>query len=182
MLKKTMAQQIRDVFNEIGKNKDGEAVPVSAARIAEYLDVKDDSQRKNAMYCTLTDLRDRGEIFNVSRGVYQFKHINKKPFVRTVMWRILRSRKKVNAEDLMELAGASENYAKEWLRVLETRKIVKKMKGGSYRLVNDVVNEPVSSKRAERLRNWRKKKKEAMAALDRAVMAIDDAKKILEED
>lgn len=173
---KAIAQKVRDAFREIGEDKE-----VSAAQLAVHLGLKTGRQ-KAPFYCALTDMRKRGEIVNISRGVYRFKDVPKKPFVRTVMWRVLRSRKKVNTEDLMELAGASEPYAKEWLRILEKRKIVKKMKGGSYRLINDVVKEPVSKERAERLKDWRKRRKEAMAALDRASMAIDNAKKILEED
>ncbi len=174
---KTMAQKVREAFNEIGRDQD----EITATQLVEHLGLST-SKQKPSVYCTLTDMKSRGEIVSVSRGVYRYKTVKKKPFVRTVMWRILRSRKKVKVEDLIELAGASEPYAVEWLRMLKKRNIVKKMKGGSYRLVNDVVNEPVSLERAERLKNWRKRKKAAMAALDRASAAIDDARKILKKD
>lgn len=172
----SMAGKVRNALKKLGRS--GEEI--SASALAEHMGLRT-HKKKIPLYATLTDMRKRGEVISIKKGVYQFKPI-KKTLLRTIMWRILRAGKKASVEDLMELAGASEAYAQEWLRMLEKREIVKKMKGGIYRLVDDVVIEPENTERVERMRNWRKKKKLAMAALDKASKAIDTAKKALKED
>ncbi len=105
------------------------------------------------------------EIKMVGRGVYCY-HPIKRTFTRTKMWRILRSRKKVTVEDLQELAGASQAYAKEWLGTLLKKEIVRKNKAGLYRLIDDMVTEPIDYQRVERLKAWRRQKKRLQKILD----------------
>lgn len=171
----TMAGRTRAAMAALSQ----ESETVTAQALAGYLGLKTHEER-SPMYVALSDMKSRGEIQDAGvRGVYRFIALKKKPFLRTVMWRILRARKSVTVDDLMELAGASQFYAREWLGMLVKREIVKKMKGGRYRLLEDVVEEPVNTDRSERLKAWRKNKKTTLAALDRASDAIDVARAAL---
>ncbi|SDU27247.1 hypothetical protein [Desulfobacula phenolica] len=172
----TMAGKIRALLTRL--SRDSEIVTAQALAWELGLITREE---KLPMYGTLKDMRDRGELIDTGKkGEYRFKPAKKK-YLRTVMWRLLRARQIVTVEDLMELAGVSEEYAKEWLRMLTRQDIVKQMKAGVFKLVADPVVEPLNTDRAERLRDLRKRKK-AMAALDKASKAIDTAKKALSED
>jgi len=170
----TFADKVRGVFRNLGKeNKTVTAKAVAAALGLESYDAK------RPLYTTITDLKERGELIPGGKnGVYYVvpKPLVKQTYVRTVMWRLLRSRKNVTIEDLQELAGASEPYAREWLNMLEKRGVVKKMDAGNYRLIEDPVDEPINTDRAERLRKWREQKKKALSALDKASEAIEEAR------
>lgn len=67
----------------------------------------------------------------------------KKFKLKTIMWRLLKSRKVVSYDDLQELAGVSRSYAQEWMATLVRRKVVKKLDSGKYRLSEH--EEPVVS-------------------------------------
>lgn len=58
-----------------------------------------------------------------------------KPRLKTVMWRLLQSRKVVTYDDLQELAGVSRCYAQEWMATLIKRGIVRKLSKGRYQLI-----------------------------------------------
>ena len=174
----TFAEKVRAALGELTRESD--VVPASA--LADALGL-DNYKAKRPMYSVIKDMRERGELVQAGqKGVYRFTPV-KKTFLRTVMWRVLRSRQKVTVEDLQELAGASKSYAQEWLNMLERREIIKRMKGraGLYRLIEDVVVEPVNTDRIEKLKNWRRQRKEALLALDQASVAIDRARDALKK-
>ncbi|MBA3012941.1 MAG: hypothetical protein KKF12_18525 [Proteobacteria bacterium] len=66
---------------------------------------------------------------------------HEKTQIKTIMWRLLRSRKVVTYEDLQELAGASRSYAQEWMATLIKREVVRKLSKGRYQLINDAAPE-----------------------------------------
>ncbi len=129
----------------------------------------------------INDLRKTGEIVNMSRGVYTYAGKQKgKPEIRERMWRILRARRNVSVDDLMELAGASEDYAKQWLRMLDRRGVIR-AKNGRYRMIEDPIDMPEDDAKAEALRRLRgTKKAQALKALDSASASIAYARGIME--
>lgn len=128
------------------------------------------------------DMRKSGEIQSVTRGVYMYMgKAKKKKQTKDVMWRALRAMRNMTVEDLREMSGAGEGYAKEWLWMLKRRGVVAE-RNGRYRLINDTGPNgmPENEEKAEKLRVLRLKKKEAaLAALARAEAAIKEAREAM---
>jgi len=126
----------------------------------------------------LSELFKAKSLSRIRQGVYGRPQEQKQEDKRVVMWRILRMRRRVAVDDLVEMADVAPDYAKEWLRMLVQRGVVRKhqqpgMKG-TWQLINDTVDMPEDDTKADRLRALRKKKKEA------AVSVIDGALKQLQ--
>jgi len=123
------------------------------------------------------DLIKAGVLIRVERGRYAWKDLERtEPTIQEKMWRALRSARVTDVEELQELAGASEDYAREWLQMLARRKIVRRLKGGKWQMIEDQVEMPADEEKAERLRRMRRKRKEAQEAMDRAFAAIAEAR------
>jgi DNA-binding transcriptional ArsR family regulator len=155
------------------------ASEVSAKQLISALNLT--SQRdKHDLYRTLHDFVKRGEVKALTPGVYKYLHKSSKKELKSTMWRLLRARKTVTIEDIQELSGASRKYVVEWLKMLEKRGIVRRFREGKYRLVKDTVVEPENTEKAFRIRELRKKRKEeALTALNDASIAINTAKTAL---
>ena len=139
----------------------------------------DDLKMRQAM----RDLAKAGEFEHMGKGVYKIlqKPLGK-PQIQEVMWRVLRARRTVTLADMEELAGAAPTYATEWLKMLSRRKIVRHLKNGNWQMVKDPgPTMPLNDEKAERLRRLRAKKKEALEAMDRAFMAIAEARMAMSE-
>jgi len=109
-------------------------------------------------------------------GVYRWTGQAAKPSKQEVMWRYLRARRAVTAEELQEVAEASANYVQEWLRLLDSQK-VGRWEGDVFRLVKDPGPEPPRNEsKAEYLRRRREQKKQALAKLDAAFVAVAEAR------
>ncbi|MDZ7831658.1 MAG: hypothetical protein U5L07_07885 [Desulfobacterales bacterium] len=119
----------------------------------------------------LTDLMRAGRVERIARGIYRATGKKAAPNTREVMWRILRARGRADVSDLMELAGASENYAREFLQSLTRQGVTKKVRGVWY-LAEDPVHLPDDTQKAARLKRIRENKKAAFAAADEAFSAI----------
>ena len=136
---------------------------------------KEDTRVQNVV----CEFKRTGEMISISRGVYLYVgRPKKKKEVRVVMWRALRAMRNVTVEDMREMSGASDVYAREWLRALKRQEVVAE-KNGRYRLIKDLGPNgmPENEEKAKALRDLRLKKKERMlAALDRAEAAIQDAR------
>jgi len=129
----------------------------------------------------MQSLFQRGEVERVSRGRYRLKSISK----RARMWKIIRARGKVTAEDLVELTGVCLQYALEYLRVLETQKLmVRKRRGDNkllYLLKNDIgpITPFASNTEVARLLAWKRVMKartqvdQAMNTFSRELEAYD---------
>lgn len=140
------------------------------------------------MLNTLSELKKAGKVVRVEQGVYALAKPETKPELREVMWRILRMRKRVTVDDLVEMAGASVEYARDWLHMLAVRKVVRKIDQGAasnprvWQLINDTVEMPVDTSNAARLRDLRKKNKaQALSLLNAAHDLIDTARKAITE-
>jgi hypothetical protein len=123
---------------------------------------------KQYMYGVLKNMRKTGEIERVRRGVCVYKGKDK-PHLHEIMWRFLRARKVVTIDDLREIAGASRNYATEWMRMLQKHELVKVIRTGNlrkYQLISDQVAVPQNDEKAKKFRRARRqKKREALACL-----------------
>jgi transposase len=126
----------------------------------------------------LSDLLRQGRLSRVRQGVYGPPTGAPPPAqLAEVMWRILRMRRRVTVEDLVEMAGASRKYAMEWLRMLVKREVVVKhqLTGGKafWQLVNDQLEPPANTDKAASLRALRRKRK------TNALKMIEEAKRAL---
>lgn len=109
-------------------------------------------------------------------GVYFWTGQAAKPSKQEVMWRYLRARRAVTAEELQEVSEASADYVREWLRLLVTQKLVRR-EGENYRLVKDPGPEPPRNEsKAAYLKRRRERKKQALAKLDAAFAAVAEAR------
>lgn len=180
MKHKGLAAKIREALRSLGK----EGKEIESSVLAIKLDMVVDKE-KQVLYRALRDFVKSGEVTQIRRGVCVYNSGNKPPQLQEIMWRYLRARKTVTIDDLVEISGASREYASEWVYMLARREIVEKIRLGrarKYRLISDPVVMPKDSARADRLMELRKqKKKEALAALVAVDTAVREAqKKILE--
>lgn len=153
----------------------GHGGEITADAISKTLDVRTRKEHKRLLN-TLSELSLSGRLHRVRQGVYGPPLVQPLPDRRVVMWRILRMRRRVTVDDLVELAGVSASYALEWLRALVAREVVIKQQAtgqkGTWLLINDTVDMPVDTEKAERLRALRRRQK---AALQEDLEVIDAA-------
>ena len=172
-MKKTFAGKVRDIIA---------AAPgeIRTQEIAEKLDLVFDKE-KQPLYQALRDFVSAGEIEKVRQGVFLYKGKKNPAQLQEIMWRFLRSRKKVTVDDLIEISRAEKLYVKEWLQLLVRREIVRKYKNGNYLIIKDTVDMPKNEKKAQRLRRIRAEKKKALDALDKVVtMALEARMAVVE--
>ena len=158
---------------------------VTNKELAVALDLVSDADKRN-MYRVLTDLRKQNEVCRVRPGVHVYVGKSGDDELRQKLWRVFRRLCTVTVDDLMELTGASNDYAKEFLRMLVTRDVArriddpKRQDKSKYQMISDPVKMPEDQEKARRLRKLRKqKKREAMAALQAAELAIKKVRECL---
>jgi len=156
---------------EVRKIIAGSLGEISISEIADRLGIALPKTKKR-LYTTIRDLLRAGEIERRGEGVYAWKGKARKPDRREVMWRILRARRFVTVEDLQEMAGVSRDYAREWLRMILKKEIVRKERSG-YRLVSDPVEMPENTEKTEKLRDLRKRMAQAAALLRQAAQTLE---------
>ena len=137
------------------------------------------------MLNALSDHHKAGRVLRVRQGVYLPTPPNvltKPPEKRQVMWSLLKWRKVVSVDDLVELAGVSEDYAAEWLRMLEKHGQVKRNSDTRpWRLLGNPGEMPIDDQKADRLQAMRKRKHNALVCLELAQKAILQARRELNE-
>lgn len=116
-------------------------------------------RRHKILVDTLSDLYKAGRVRRLRQGVYAMVAKDAAPEIREVMWRVLRVRNVVTLEDLQEMAGASEEYAMEWLRTLERRELVTKLGNGRWQICTSEVSAPELTDNADKLKRIRRYKK-----------------------
>ncbi|MFZ0946139.1 MAG: type IV toxin-antitoxin system AbiEi family antitoxin domain-containing protein [Syntrophobacteraceae bacterium] len=141
----------------------------TSSDLAEKLGVQTYEDKKRA-YNTILELVRAKEIQRVSRGVYAYAgKPNQKPSKQKVMWNYFRMRMKCGAsitiEELQAAAKVSADYAREWLSFLIGIGYAKDHGNGRFQLLKDPVEMPLDEKKAERLRNLRKRKGEEVTAI-----------------
>lgn len=148
------------------------------------LNQKQKKQAYNILHHMVT--RD-DEAVKVRPGVYRYTGRKRLP-LEQVAWRLLRARKRMTVPDLVELAGMKASYARSWFKMLEKRGIVKMVGGGGHyngadpkiwQLVRDTVEMPANTQMLEKHRILKAKRQKAIAKIDMAQKAIDDARELL---
>lgn len=160
MARVSFAKQVRDALAELTAGS-GNAATTDEISIKLHLMTHKEHKR---LINTLSEMSRDGKISRVGKGLYRPAPTGGTPSICERMWSVLRMRKRVTVEDLMVMAGASEHYAKEWLRALERQEVVSKQGEGSlndctWALIKDIVEMPQNDAKAERLRELRKTKK-----------------------
>jgi hypothetical protein len=159
---------------------------VANKELAAALDLVSDAD-KRSMYRVLSDFRKQNEIRRVRPGVYVYAgKATGDDELRQKLWRVFRRLRTVTADDLVELTGASENYAKEFLRMLVKRDVARRIDDpgrqdkSKYQMITDPVKMPENEEKARRMRKMRRqKRREALVALHTAEMAIKKARECL---
>ena len=121
----------------------------------------------------LRDLRRSNEAVRMDQGVYQWAGRKEPVQLRQKMWTILRARRVVSVEDLMELTGASRGYAGEWVRMLERHELIRRLEDGRVQLVHDPVAMPENEDKAAKLKALRVR--QAVEKLHAAVKELEEA-------
>jgi hypothetical protein len=127
----------------------------------------------------MRDLLRSGEAARISEGEYRWAARKEPVQLRQKMWSILRARRVVSVEDLMELTGASRGYARQWTTMLEGHEVVRRLEDGRVQLVSDPVAMPTDATKAEKLKAIRVRN--ALAAVRERIEQVTVAVKELEE-
>lgn len=156
----SFAKQVRETLAELTADS-GKAATTDEISIKLRLMTYSDHKR---LINTLSEMSRDGKIERVGKGLYKSMQQTGKPNIAERMWSVLRMRKRVQVEDLMVMAGASNDYAKEWLRALERQDVVARQGEGNldnciWVLIKDTLDMPQNAEKAERLRDLRKNKK-----------------------
>ena len=177
-MKETFTGRIRDAGLILGRD----CGVFTIEQISNQAKIQTYAEEKK-MRQVMVGLAKAGEFERMGEGTYSMLRLPPgKPQIQEVMWRVLRARRTVIVADMEELAGASPTYATEWLQMLGRRKIVRHLKNGKWQMVTDPgPTMPLNDEKAERLRNLRAKKKEALDCMDRAFMAIAEARMAMSE-
>lgn len=178
---KGFANQVRTVLQEMASTK-----PVHVKDVAVKLDLVSHIDKK-PMYKTLQDFLKSGEIERTGTDMFLYKgrKSQQKPELREILWRVLRARRSVSVEDLVELSGASKDYVQQWLKMLTRQDVVSVDKRPNqktfYALIQDTVTMPTDDKKAEKLRAIRDRKKEALNKLDAVINLCLEARMAVSE-
>lgn len=139
------------------------------AELAEEMRVQTYEEKKR-VYDTVLELVRTKDIQRVSRGVYTYAgKPNRKPPKQKIMWNYFRMRMKCGAsvtiEELQAAAKVSAKYAQEWLSFLARTGFAKDHGNGRFQLLKDPVEMPLDEKKAQRLRDLHKRKREEVIAI-----------------
>lgn len=193
MARISFAKQVRDALAELTEAT-GKAATTDEISIRLQLMTHKDHKR---LINTLSEMSRDGKIERTGKGSYKsIQSQPGKPNIAERMWSVLRMRKRVQVEDLMVMTGASNDYAKEWLRALERQDVVAKQREGNldnctWVLIKDTIDMPQNDAKADRLRDLRKSKKaRAVAQLLRSTASglhtiaqgLQDAANTMEND
>lgn len=176
------ARTVLEKALELAAAKSGE---VTSGDISSALFIQTRLAHKRLLN-TLSELSRTGKLRRVSQGTYAPPIVGmaKQPTKWQRMWNLIKMRKRVTVEDLVELGEVSHDYAIECLRILVRRGYVRKIqqpgKIGVWIALCDTVKAPVNDENAARLRELRRQKKEAITGrLDAIDTALIDVRQIL---
>lgn len=180
MAHESFAKTVLDTTLALAAKGNGE---VSCGDISSALFIQTRLDHKRLLN-TLSDLSRAGKVVRVRQGVYAEAATAAEPDKREVMWRLLKMRRRVTVDDLVEMAGVSRDYAREWLLILVRREVARKIqepgKAGLWVLINDSAEMPLDENKAARLRKIRLKKKYVMSRLDNISNALGEIRQILQ--
>ena len=106
----------------------------------------------------IKELKKRGEIRGVERGVYEYVLKEKKRTKLDVIWHLVRSHRQFGTDEIERLSGAARDTVLEYLRCLRRLGYLKKVRQSHWRMINDPGPEtPVNTGKCNRLRGMRQK-------------------------
>lgn len=161
---------------------------VHCGDVAKALSAKSRVERKRCLN-TLSELAIDGKLNRIRQGVYSPVSGLKKLDKREVMWRLLRMRRRITVEDLIEMAEVRPVYAREWLQMLVKHEVVRKIqpqpgKPAVWILIKDTKVMPVDEEKAAKLRALRKKQAaitEQLGVIDQALSSVRNILQTMEE-
>lgn len=173
MAHQSLARTVLEKTLELAAAQGGE---VTADAVSNALGLATHQAHKQLLN-TLSDLSLAGRVHRVRKGVYSPPPTPRQPEKREVMWRTLRMRRRVTIEDLVELAGVSCEYAREWLAALTHRGVVRKHQRpglpATWQLIHDTVAMPEDDTKAAKLRQLRQRRKQELTqAIDQALKGL----------
>lgn len=178
MAHQSFSKTIYDTAIEIAAKNNGE---INCNQVSIALGARTGQEHKNILNI-LSQFYNAGKLQRLRKGIYAPIHRHRPPDKRETMWRVIRMRKRVTADDLVELAFVGKEYAREWLQMLTKREVVRKIQepGGQaiYMLIRDTVEMPKDEEKAARLRELRNRRK---AEIVNQLEAIEDALKKAKE-
>ena len=174
--KGSFANIVRELLQARGRASVSELVTVIVAASPEQVAGR---KVRPMVQAVMRDLLRSGEAARVAEGEYRWAARKEPVQLRQKMWSILRARRTVSIEDLMELTGASRNYARAWTTMLEGHEVVRRLEDGRVQLVSDPVVMPSDTTKAEKLRAIRIRK--ALATVRDLAGLVQVAVKELEE-
>ncbi|KAF5046501.1 hypothetical protein DSECCO2_470200 [anaerobic digester metagenome] len=174
--KGSFANIVRELLQARGRASVSELVTTIVAANPEQVAGR---KVRPMVQAVMRDLLRSGEAARVAEGEYRWAARKEPVQLRQKMWSILRARRTVSIEDLMELTGASRNYARAWTTMLEGHEVVRRLEDGRVQLVNDPVVMPSDTTKAAKLRAIRIRK--ALATVRDLAGLVQVAVKELEE-
>lgn len=176
----SFAQRLRNAARQLG----ADGAVMSVEDILERAMVRTYQEKKRS-WNTLRDLVRSGDLERVGRGRYRcLEKRSSTPKKQQVMWRFLKMRRVVTVDDLVVASGSSADYAREWLRGLVRRDVVRKRADGAFVLAQEppAVEPPKDDAKAERLRELRRRRKAlVLEALGRLHAGVCDLCGAMEE-
>ena len=148
---------------------------VTVPDIAILLDMISEKEKRRIRHA-LYDMRKTGEVVRVKQGFYRYVGKSKRSEYREIMWRILRARRSVTIDDLVEMSGASRKYVREWLCMLTIREIVRRHKNGKYQLIKDPVKMPSDGDKKSSLSEIACQKEDSFRKTGCCLVAINEAR------
>ena len=174
--KGSFANIVRELLQAKGRASVSELVTAIVAASPEHVHGR---KVRPMVQAVMRDLLRSGEAARISEGEYRWAARKEPVQLRQKMWSILRARRVVSIEDLMELTGASRNYARAWTTMLEGHEVVRRLEDGRVQLVTDPVVMPSDVTKAEKLKAIRIRK--ALATVRDLAEQVQVAVKELEE-
>ena len=152
---------------------DGE--PVDRRALWEHLGLAT-AKAHSRLAVDLSRLATQGRITRHEGGSVSLVETAKPLLKKEVMWRVLRGKRLVTATELAALAQVSLGHAKNYFASLQRLGLVQNLnplgKAGRYRLLRDPGPEMPRDDMNEARRQFRLRKREALAALDAAFATV----------
>lgn len=163
-MKETFAGRLRVAAQKVGEG----GREFSVNDLVDAMGIQDRAGKRK-IWESSRDFVRYGEWERVDKGLYRItgkERTVKTPEKRQVMWRYLRMKRQrgesVTIDDLVEMSGASEAWAREWIGQLVKNGVVRDHGNGKFKLIKDQVPMPVFDEKAEKLRQLRRSRIEAL--------------------
>lgn len=182
MAHQSLMRSVLDTVLELSAANNGS---VSVGKVYSAMAAKTRKERKGILN-RLSDLTRQGRICRVQQGIYGPVHAGDKGLEkRAIMKNIVNIRRRVTVEDLMEMAGVTGTYAREWLRLMTANGVLRKEQPvtgvpATWYRIREIVGVQDDTAKAGRLREIRKQKKQITDRLDAIDKEMGEIRTILD--